>query len=140
MLLINKEYAKEFIESIKNTKYNIRGYLYHDSIHSEVNGSIIDDIISELRQAKIRGVDIKILCNSQIQVEKLRRYNIDIKRPNGYKTMHSKAFMFDNDKIFVGSHNMTDNAMLLNLEMSAIINDIDSITRFNNFFNITWQS
>ena len=140
MLLVNGEYHSNFIKSIKNAKHAILGFVFHDSLFSEVNGSIIDYIFSELRQAKNRGVSVKILCHSAEQIEKIRRYNIDVKKVSGYKTMHSKAFCFDNKELYVGSHNMSINAMTVNLEMSAIINDEESIKKFNQHFNIIWQS
>lgn len=140
MLLVNGEYHSNFIKSIKNAKSSILGFVFHDSLFSEVNGSIIDYIFSELRQAKTRGVSVKILCHSTEQIERIRRHNLEVKKVSGYKTMHSKAFCFDNTDLYVGSHNMSINAMTVNLEMSAIINDRESIDKFNNYFKLIWQS
>lgn len=135
MLIINDEYKNKFIELVKNSKHSILGFIYHDSLFSSVNGSAIDSYILELRQAKTRGVDIQILCNSDQQVEKLRKHSIPSKRVIGYKTMHSKAFCFDNNILLVGSHNFTENAVSVNLEMSAILTDQESIQKFVKFFN-----
>lgn len=138
MLLINKEYAKVFKENCKNSKSIIRGFIYHDSITSEVNGSIIDDLIHELRQAQIRGVTIKIYCQSQAQIEKLRKYNFLLKLAKGFKTMHSKAFCFDDLNLMVGSHNFTDNANTINLEMSIQTQNKDDIMKFIKYYENLW--
>lgn len=135
MLIINGEYKEKFIELVRNSKYSILGFIYHDSLFSSVNGSVIDSYILELRQAQTRGVNIQILCNSDQQVEKLRKHTIPGKRVIGYKTMHSKAFCFDNNILLVGSHNFTENAVSVNLEMSAILNDQESIQKFVKYFN-----
>lgn len=139
MLLINGEYTKTFIENIKNAKTCIRGFIYHDSIYMSVNGSIVDNFISELRQAQKRGVVIKILCQNQAQIEKLRRFNFQLKLTRGFKTMHSKAFCFDNDLLIVGSHNFTENANKLNLEMSILTDDKNDIIKYIQYFDTIWQ-
>lgn len=139
MLLINGEYANEFISHARNAKNSVMGFVFHDSLHSSSVGSMVDRYFLELRDAKKRGVDVKILCNSEGQVEKIRRYNIAVKRALGFKTMHSKAFLFDNKYLFVGSHNATENAISVNLEMSAIIQDEESIQKFVKYFNILWS-
>ena len=139
MLLINAEYSKTFIKNIKNAKTCIRGFIYHDSIYMSVNGSIVDNFITELRQAQNRGVVIKILCQSERQIEKLRRLNFQVKLTRGFKTMHSKAFCFDNNFLIVGSHNFTDNANKLNLEMSILSDDKNDIIKYINYFDTLWQ-
>jgi phosphatidylserine/phosphatidylglycerophosphate/cardiolipin synthase-like enzyme len=140
MLIINGEYKDEFIKSVRNSKSAILGFIYHDSLFSSVNGSVIDSYILELRQAQTRGVSIQILCNSDQQVEKLRKHNIQGKRVIGFKTMHSKAFCFDNNYIIVGSHNFTENAVSVNLEMSAILREQSEVQKFVNYFKIIWSS
>lgn len=140
MLLINGEYGEEFIKAIKDAKICIRGFIYHDSIYLSLNGSIVDDFISTLRQAQNRGVIIKILCQSQKQIEKLRRLNFNVKLVKGFKTMHSKAFCFDDYSLIVGSHNFTENANKLNLEMSILSYDKNDIMKYTNYFETIWQS
>jgi phosphatidylserine/phosphatidylglycerophosphate/cardiolipin synthase-like enzyme len=140
MLIINGEYKEEFIKSVRNSKSVILGFIYHDSLFSSVNGSNIDSYILELRQAQTRGVNIQILCNSDQQVEKLRKHQLQGKRVVGFKTMHSKAFCFDNEFIILGSHNFTENAISVNLEMSAILKEQTDIQKFVKYFNLIWQS
>lgn len=139
MLLINKEYVAEFISQVKNSKTSICGFIYHDSFHSSLNGSIIDDFIYQLRLAQNRGVTVKIYCQNQKQIERLRRYNFQLKLAKGFKTMHSKAFCFDNEYLIVGSHNFTENACTVNLEMSYITTDKNAILKFINYFNLLWS-
>jgi phosphatidylserine/phosphatidylglycerophosphate/cardiolipin synthase-like enzyme len=138
MLLINKEYAKSFKENCKSAKYIIRGFIYHDSILGKTNGNIIDDLIYELRQAQVRGVVVKIYCQNQAQIEKLRRYNFLLKLAKGFKTMHAKAFCFDTNCLLVGSHNFTENANTVNLEMSIQTNDLNDIIKYINYYENLW--
>lgn len=139
MLLINEEYYKTFLESIKNAKNSILGFVYHDSIYLSITGSKADDYIFALKEAHVRGVSIKILCQSDLQVKKFRPFVSEIKMAKGFKTMHSKAFCFDNEFLILGSHNFTDNAVTKNLEMSTILTDKNDILRFNNYFETVWQ-
>lgn len=138
-LIINKEYGTLFKKLVQNSKNNICGFLFHDSFFSTPNGSIIDNLIFELRLAKDRGVDIKIYCHSQKQIERLRKFNFKLKLSKGYKTMHSKAWCFDNMYLLVGSHNFTHNACTVNLEMSYITSNKSAILKYINFFNTIWS-
>jgi phosphatidylserine/phosphatidylglycerophosphate/cardiolipin synthase-like enzyme len=138
-LIINKEYAPLFKKLVQNTKNNISGFLFHDSFHSTPTGSIIDNLIYELRLAQNRGVDIKIYCHSQKQIERLRKYNLKLKLSKGYKTMHSKAWCFDNQYLLVGSHNFTENANSVNLEMSYLTTNKNAIIKYINYFNTIWS-
>src|SRR5574343_892508 len=139
ILIINKEYAPIFKKLVQNSKSSISGFLYHDSFLSTPNGSIIDNLIHELRFAQNRGVDIKIYCHSQKQIERLRRYNFKLKLSKGYKTMHSKAWCFDNNFLIVGSHNFTENACTVNLEMSYLTTNKNAILKYIKYFNTIWS-
>lgn len=139
MLLINEEYYKTFFESIKNAKTCILGFVYHDSIYFSVAGTKTDDLVFALREAKNRGVIVKILCQSYKQVEGFRPFVSEIKIAKGFKTMHSKAFCFDNAFLIAGSHNFTDNAMSINLEMSLTTQNMEEIDKFVRYFESIWQ-
>lgn len=140
MLLINKEYERAIIQHIDNTKNDIRFTLFHDSFHSKVNGNVFDRYLLAVIKAQKRGVSIKILCNNEKQVEKLRRYNIQVRKAKGFKTMHAKVFVFDQETMILGSHNLTDNAVTTNLEISVILTDKEIVNRFLKYFDIVWQS
>lgn len=139
MLIINEEYYRIFLQAIKNAKSSICGFIYHDSVYISVAGSKADDYIFALKEAHVRGVSIKILCQSDLQIKKFRPFVSEIKTAKGFKTMHSKAFCFDNEFLILGSHNFTDNAVTKNLEMSTILTDKNDILRFNNYFETVWQ-
>ena len=53
--------------------------------------------------------------------------------------MHSKAFCFDSDVLIVGSHNFTENANTVNLEMSVLTTDKDDIMKYINYFETLWS-
>lgn len=140
MLLINEEYGKTILQHINGATSSIVFTLFNDSFYSKNNNGIFDRYLLAINQAKKRGVDIKILCNSVEQYEKLRRFSLSVRKAKGFKTMHAKVFVFDEKKIVIGSHNMTDNAVTVNLEISVILDDVETIQRFLKYFNIIWSS
>lgn len=140
MLIINNEYEKLFLENTKTAKYFILAFIYHDSVANSSNTKTIDKFINELKNAKKRGVDIKIICQSQKQLEIFRRYNFDVRVVKGFKTMHAKGWLFDMQTLIVGSHNFTENANTTNLEMSFLTSDIIDLQKYKNYFDIIWQS
>lgn len=139
MLLINNEYAGAIVQHIRSAKSLIELTLFHDTFNSKVSGSNIDRIIFSLVEAKKRGVTIKIFCNSENQVERFRRYNFQIKKARGFKTMHAKAIIFDREILIMGSHNLSENAMTTNLEISVILNDREIINKLTKYLDILWQ-
>jgi phosphatidylserine/phosphatidylglycerophosphate/cardiolipin synthase-like enzyme len=139
MLIINNEYEKLFLENTKATKYFILAFIYHDSVANSSNTKTIDKFINELKNAKKRGVDIKIICQSQKQLEIFRRYNFDVRVVKGFKTMHAKGWLFDMQTLIVGSHNFTENANTTNLEMSFLTSDIIDLQKYKNYFETIWR-
>ena len=139
MLLINKDFSVEFINKIELSTKQIFGFVYHDSISSCALGSPVDKYIQALRRALARGVDVRIICQTTDQIEKFRRCGVPAKIVYGYKTMHAKGFSFDSNYLIIGSHNFTNNAAQLNLEMSLSISDDIDILAFDCYFNTLWQ-
>jgi phosphatidylserine/phosphatidylglycerophosphate/cardiolipin synthase-like enzyme len=47
--------------------------------------------------------------------------------------------IIDDEIAITGSHNYTQSAFQMNLELSVILDDIETISRFNQFFATLWQ-
>jgi phosphatidylserine/phosphatidylglycerophosphate/cardiolipin synthase-like enzyme len=64
-----------------------------------------------------------------------RGQKIKIKRVNSSKILHAKIIIIDQKYLFLGSHNLTQNAFELSHEISIGIEDQEAINRCNNFFD-----
>lgn len=134
MLLINSEYYESILYHVKNSISDIYFFLYHDSFSEKVSGSKVDSLLFELQKAKSRGVKIKFICQNLNQLKKLKQYGFEVKKAQGIKTMHSKGVCIDSKYLFVGSHNFTNNAFSLNLEMTLLTEDSEDINKFVKYF------
>ena len=86
-----------------------------------------DDVVDALKRAKERGVKVIVLVDGHI---KTNAEAIKILRSDGivvrcvskpYKHFHAKFIIVDNRLIIVGSHNLTNSALLFNREVSVVI-------------------
>lgn len=104
-------------------------------------------IVSELINAKSRGVDVRLIIEANHAQqkyslhEKLRKSNIPVKVENWAGKMHAKLAVIDNNTIIVGSTNWTKTGFKYNDENLMIFRGIqDSANFLKNEFNLSWNS
>ena len=85
-------------------------------------------------RASNRGVDISVLVNNNFVLSFLKDTKINAKRVNTSKVMHVKMVIIDEKYLLIGSHNLTKNAFELNHEISILLDDPESISKCNTFF------
>ncbi len=98
------------------------------------------DVIDALKKAKERGVKVIVLVDGNVganaeAVEALRNEGIVVKcvsKP--YKHLHAKFIIVDNKLIIVGSHNLTNSALLFNREVSVVIENIILSSQLRSIF------
>lgn len=64
----------------------------------------------------------------------LSQHGAQIYNPKPNVCMHAKAFLFDKKNLILGSHNLTASANSKNIELSIMITDPDTISRFLDIF------
>ncbi len=97
-----------------------------------------EQIISELIEAKERGVEVRVILEkrdsgitNEETVKRLQQNGIDARfATREYKLTHAKIIIIDKKKLIIGSHNLTDAALEKNREASVIIRDILTISKF----------
>ena len=50
-----------------------------------------------------------------------------------YSKLHAKSILIDNQILILGSFNLDESAFSNNMEIGVIINDKDTIDKYNNF-------
>ena len=91
-----------------------------------------------LRAAR-RKVKIRVIANNDQIIDILRKEGCEAKRLKTTKLVHCKLMIIDNLIVITGSHNFTQSAFQMNLELSVIIADLDPACSFVSFFNNLWS-
>jgi phosphatidylserine/phosphatidylglycerophosphate/cardiolipin synthase-like enzyme len=133
-IIIGREYPKIIIPAIKEAKNAIDILVYDWRWYENNLGSQIQKFNQEILNAVRRGVSVRALVNNNYVPSILSNEKLFIKRVNTSRIMHIKLILIDQKKLFIGSHNLTQNAFELNHEISVLIEDIESISRCLRFF------
>jgi len=129
--LINKEYGKNLLNFIKNSKKSIYAVMFQTGYYPEYPESISNQILKELVNAKGRNVKIEIILEMSKEGD-VKEKNLNTARfltENGIKvyfdketkTTHIKLVIIDEKYVFIGSHNWNYYALEKNNEMSILI-------------------
>jgi phosphatidylserine/phosphatidylglycerophosphate/cardiolipin synthase-like enzyme len=117
-ILIGKEYTKELLASIDSAHKNIYIFMYDWRWYKNDFSCDMSLINQALVRATRRGVLVTAILNSPDIIETLRGLGINAIKLNQKKLMHAKAIVIDEWVTFVGSHNFSEMAMGLNVEIT----------------------
>jgi phosphatidylserine/phosphatidylglycerophosphate/cardiolipin synthase-like enzyme len=135
-LLPNREFAEAFIAAIRSAKKSIHLSFFLFKA-TDANRNIPRQIVDELVRAKKRGVDVAVILERPSRgrpasggdsLEADNRRTASLLSQGGIKvnfdspavTTHTKAAVIDGRLVFVGSHNLTQSALLHNNELSVM--------------------
>lgn len=119
------------------------------SIDLEVYTMSDDNIVSELINAKKRGVYVRVIleenpyngygANKDVK-DKLSHYGIDAKWSNRvYQYTHSKFMVIDKTTGYILTFNLSKSAFTKNREFGVIINDTETVNELLNIFSADWE-
>ena len=134
-IVIGREFPDLLIEKVKNAKESIKILSFAWRYYPANIGSKIQQFNLEIVRACQRGVAVSALVNDDSMLSFFRGQDIKIKRVNSSKILHAKIIIIDQKYLFLGSHNLTQNAFELSHEISIGIEDQEAINRCNNFFD-----
>lgn len=119
------------------------------SIDLEVYTMSDDSIVSELINAKRRGVYVRVIleenpyqgygANKDVK-DKLSHYGIDTKWSNrAYRYTHSKFLVIDKTTGYIMTLNLSKSAFTKNREFGVIVNDPGTVNELLNIFSADWN-
>ena len=104
------------------------------------------DVTTALKDAHLRGVDLKIIVdstgatNGYIKHKYLREKGLKLKVENWGGKMHMKSAVIDDQYVIHGSMNWTAAGATKNDENTLIIKNSDLALKQKSFFNSLWNS
>lgn len=93
-------------------------------------GSRMDRLVAAMEEAARRGVKVSVYhCAFRLSATymlelralegRLRRAGVFVLRAGGGRVLHAKAYVFDNRRVILGSHNLTRGSVDGNAELSV---------------------
>lgn len=136
-----------WLKMINNAKENIDIETFYFANQKE---QPLEQILSALKDAASRGVQIRIIVDSSFYVNNDKSIdelegiqNITIKKiPIGNiagGVMHAKYFIIDNENLFVGSQNMDWRALIHIHEIGARVKSKEIARTFHEVFETDWK-
>lgn len=138
-LIVGKDYTSILLNLIRESKKDICVLMFAWRWSNLKSDSDVSLINQALLQASRRGVKVYVFCNFKSMSDHLNALGINAKYWQKRKLMHAKGILFDSEKLLLGSHNLTESAMNFNVEVSALLYDVDVCIAFKNYFKSLWQ-
>jgi phosphatidylserine/phosphatidylglycerophosphate/cardiolipin synthase-like enzyme len=121
-------FREKLKEELSNAKHEI--YILHYNISGAATHT--KDIWDIVEKKVLEGVKVLVITNrrfttassglrNQESVDFLRKKNIPVYVYTGNKIFHWKVVLIDREKIFIGSHNLSENSLSHNIDASILI-------------------
>lgn len=133
-ILIGNQYPKELIQRINSATKNIYVFMYDWRWYKNDFACEMSQVNQALVRAVRRGVQVNCLLNSNDVIETLRSLGMNARKWNNNQLMHAKAVIIDEWVTIIGSHNFSESAMGLNLEISNVSEDEYSAKKIITYF------
>lgn len=119
----------------------------HDSLSIEMYLLTDDDAVESIIRAHSRGVNVRVILEKNV---------MDYQNDDAYRTLisqgvpvvfvskkgaltHTKMILVDGKKAYVGSHNLSKNALTKNREIGIITEHSSSISFLSSLFERDWE-
>lgn len=139
-LIIDSKYCDIVREFVDAAKGEILICAYAWRWYENDPAAEIQKLNSSLMAARLRGVNIRVLAESQIIRDRLRALGVQVKGVERNRMMHTKAFCIDSRTLIIGSHNLTKRATSQNYEMSIMTQEFQVVDAFMTYFEAVWST
>lgn len=138
--LIGSDYAIELLTKLNQSKKNIDIVMYDWRFYPDNPEHPISEINQAIFRAVNRGVIVRCVVNNREIANNLKPYKVQAKYLKSSRILHSKIVIIDNEILFIGSHNLTRNAVTTNLESSLMLEIPKEETRIFEYFKNLFES
>jgi len=133
--IIAKQFPKVVIPLVDAAQHSIRVLAFDWRFYPTQPGNPVSLFNMAIARAAVRGVQIRALVNNDAIVQALKKQGSDAKRLHSTKMLHSKLLIFDDTKVVIGSHNLTQHAFLMNEEASVLCEMAAADNEFSRYFD-----
>jgi HKD family nuclease len=126
-LLFGEEYFHALRQAFQEAGDSIWIEMYYMDAKADDPGNPVNILINDLRDAKARGVEVKVVLEDRLLDNNYNAYNalnqagISVHLDSQASLLHSKAVVIDKKILFIGSANWSKSAFYANNEVSVLI-------------------
>lgn len=148
-VLIGAEFLSEVVREIGGAERSIEVVMFEWSWYPGQHTGSVQDINRELCIRGKGGCEVRVLLHNEAMGRALHRINrvsaghmkqngVVVKWGNTGVPLHAKVWMFDRERVVVGSHNISVRAMRTNEEVSVLLDDAGEVKRVVDWFEGLW--
>lgn len=151
ILPIFDEQAYDVLQAlISSSSRSIYITLYDIRISKPSSCTTVNSLIATLKFKRQQGIDVKIILNGYFRNGMQSKFNEQaylFLRDDGFniictttqRILHTKLFIFDESKTFLGSHNLSATSLQKNYEASILINNHMYSKPYVEYFKKIWN-
>jgi len=148
--LPGQTYIKKLIDSVNDAKYSIDIIQYQWNFYPFKPQCLLQQL-NRTVLAKIQsGIKVRVLLNKEGRAPQVTVVNQNasrflseagavVKFGRSFPITHAKLWIFDDDAVMLGSHNLSTRAITVNNESSALIKGRDVASEFRRYFDALWS-
>ena len=137
-------------EAVKRVKYSIDVIQYEWFFYPGKPNCQIQEFNRVILARLEQGIKMRVLLNKEGREQHLMAINMgtsrflteagaSVKFGKVFPINHAKLFIFDDDEVILGSHNLSNRSVTVNNECSALIKSREVAVEFKRYFNALWN-
>lgn len=143
-------FIQKLINSILSAKYSIDVIQYQWNFYPARQETEIQKLNRTLIGRVHAGIKCRVLLNQEGSEGHLRAINMKASRYLGdvgvvvkfgrsSPICHSKLWIFDDDSVILGSHNLSNRSVTVNVETSILVKSRIVTQEYRRYFNLLWN-
>jgi len=148
--LPGRAFAKVLLETINQAKLNIDIIQYQWNFYPGKHDSQMQKINRTLLAKAESGTKIRTLLNKEGRGAHLTAINmrakkflseagVNVKLGRTFPINHAKLWLFDDDSVILGSHNLSNRSVTVNNEVSVLIKSRAVTMEYRRYFDLIWK-
>lgn len=138
------------IDTINQAKYSLDIIQYQWNFYPAEPSSQIQQLNRTILAKAQNGLKVRVLLNKEGREQHLMAINMKAARFLGeagvivkfgrtFPITHAKTWLFDDDVVILGSHNLSKRSVTVNNECSVLIKGRVVAVEFKRYFNALWD-
>lgn len=148
-VLLGGDFLAEVVKQVRGSVRSVWVVMFEWSWYPGQHTGSVQDINRELCIRAKSGTDVRVLLHNEAMGRALHRINrvtaqhlrasgAEVKFGNTGMPLHAKVWVFDWERVIVGSHNISVRATKTNQEVSVLFDDGGEVKRVVDWFEGLW--
>ena len=138
--IIGSQFPKKVIPLIDSSRKSIDIIVFDWRWYPQDPGASVQLFNQSIVRAVRRGVAVRAIANNDEIIKVLNGCGVSARRLRMKNLVHVKLMIIDGECAILGSHNYTQSAFTMNLEISTILRSSESVLDYVDFFRNLWDS